>query len=508
MQRLRLLSSLACFAWFFTSICAVAEPPKLVAEVLQQKAAHLASSVPWERYQAPLNDLPIGVFDSGIGGLTVLEEILKLDSHNNQSGAPGPDGIPDFANEKFIYFGDQANMPYGNYSSVNQTDFLRQLILRDTLFLIGDQYWASTEVTLTHPEKNKLPVKAIVIACNTATAYGLEDIRSALNIWQIPIPVIGVVEAGGKGVLDIIRQDPLKSATAVLATVGTCDSQAYPKTIARLAGEQGLRLPFVWQQGSVGMAGAIEGSPAFVQATTNASSSTNPPSTYQGPSTSHTRAPLRPELAAVYGFDPGGVVGTPEQPETWRLTSVENYIRYDVASLVDSYRLQGGKLPIQTVVLGCTHFPLAETSIRQAFERLRNYQSADGSHPYRDLIAPQIDFVNPGQNTAKELFRTLTLQKLRHSKSESKTTANPNAKPIDSGFFVSVPYASAPNVRVGVDGGFDYEYKYGRDLDTYRAEDFRIVPFHQAPKLSPLIHIWHDKLPHVAALLDASQRSE
>jgi hypothetical protein len=60
---------------------------------------------------AQRTSLPIGVFDSGTGGLTVLEAILTLDAFNNRTGQPGADGIPDFKGEHFQYLADQANMP-------------------------------------------------------------------------------------------------------------------------------------------------------------------------------------------------------------------------------------------------------------------------------------------------------------------------------------------------------------------------------------------------------------
>ena len=75
----------------------------------------------------------VGVFDSGIGGLTVLEALLTIDAFHNDTQQPGADGTPDFAQERFIYFGDQANMPYGNYSAVNRTDYLRELIVKDAI---------------------------------------------------------------------------------------------------------------------------------------------------------------------------------------------------------------------------------------------------------------------------------------------------------------------------------------------------------------------------------------
>src|SRR5690606_14329553 len=60
-------------------------------------------------------DLAIGVFDSGTGGLTVLDALVRYDKNNNGSTEAGEDGLADFSKENFIYLADQANMPYGNY---------------------------------------------------------------------------------------------------------------------------------------------------------------------------------------------------------------------------------------------------------------------------------------------------------------------------------------------------------------------------------------------------------
>ena len=64
--------------------------------------------------------LPIGVFDSRTGGLTILQAILTLDAFNNKTGEPGGYGILDFSNEAFQYLVDWANMPYGNYAAANK----------------------------------------------------------------------------------------------------------------------------------------------------------------------------------------------------------------------------------------------------------------------------------------------------------------------------------------------------------------------------------------------------
>ena len=96
-----------------------------------------------------LREAPIGVFDSGVGGLTVAREIMRQ--------------IP---KERIVYFGDTARVPYGTKSRDTVIRYSRQIVR----FL---------------KTRN---VKAIVIACNTASAYALETLRAELDL-----PIIGVV---------------------------------------------------------------------------------------------------------------------------------------------------------------------------------------------------------------------------------------------------------------------------------------------------------------------------
>ena len=132
-------------------------------------------------YPTEKSSLPIGIFDSGTGGLSVLNTFLELDEFNNISHEPGSDSIPDFAAERFIYLADEANMPYGKYNAEGKADFLRELVLKDVLFLLGTQYYFTPEDH--HYQTDKSPVKSIVIACNTATALGLETVREAMDHW-------------------------------------------------------------------------------------------------------------------------------------------------------------------------------------------------------------------------------------------------------------------------------------------------------------------------------------
>lgn len=125
------------------------------------------------------NNAPIGVFDSGIGGLTVAREIMRQ--------------IP---NETIIYFGDTARVPYGSKSKKTIITYSRQIVR----FL------------------QTYGVKAIVIACNTASAFALETIEK-----EITIPVIGVVKPGAKAAAEITRNGNI----GIIATEGTINSRIY-----------------------------------------------------------------------------------------------------------------------------------------------------------------------------------------------------------------------------------------------------------------------------------------
>ena len=393
--------------WCVVLVGVASAQDEVVASAVAHARAHFADS----DYRGDLRDLPIGVFDSGVGGLTVLEAIKAHDRHHNLTGAEGADGVPDFADESFVYFGDQANMPYGNYAAEGRTDFLRELVLRDALFLLGRR----------HARGAKPPVKAIVIACNTATAYGLEDIRSAVKAWGIPVIVIGVVEAGAQGLAE--TAEGARGGVAVLATVGTCASNAYPKAIAKVSSRP------VRQLGSATLAAAIEGEPSV-------------------------KTPIR------------------------------DIIRADVGAFLKSAAADQAAT-IDTLMLGCTHYPLVADEISEAFAYWRDQPDADGRKPYARLVAPNLKQVNPAAWTAEALWRSLHGAKMRGG---PKSTARDL-------FFVSVPNPGWPGVGLAADGSLAYEYKYGRQAGQIAREDTINVPLTADMLSSPTARLVREKLP-------------
>lgn len=215
---------------------------------------------------------PIGVFDSGVGGLTVVKEIM------NQ--------IP---NEKIVYFGDTARVPYGSKSKDTVLRFSRQIV----------RFLRTQEV------------KAIVIACNTASAYALPDIEK-----EIDIPIIGVVRPGAK----VAAQVTQNGKVGVIATEGTINSHIYADYIQEINAKTTV----------IGKA-----CPLFV--------------------------PLAEE-------------GLWEDPVT------DEIARRYLAELID--------IGIDTLILGCTHYPLIRNTIGR-------------------IMGDQVELVNPAYETARELKELL-----------------------------------------------------------------------------------------------------
>jgi glutamate racemase len=135
----------------------------------------------------------IGVFDSGLGGLTVLSEIHRVLPHEN-----------------LAYFGDTARVPYGNKSSTTIIRYSREI----TRFLL------------------KQDVKAIVVACNTASSYALDAIRELTDM-----PVLGVIDPA---VRSLTAEAPANAVAGLIATKGTIASAAYEASLQLNKGSQQL----------------------------------------------------------------------------------------------------------------------------------------------------------------------------------------------------------------------------------------------------------------------------
>jgi len=129
----------------------------------------------------------IGIFDSGVGGLTVLKEVVRA--------------LPQ---EDTIYFGDTARVPYGTKSPETVIRYSRQIA----------SYLMNRDI------------KLLVVACNTASAVALPQLQK-----EFPVPVVGVIEPGARAACQVTKSGKV----GVIGTAGTIASSAYTKAIKRIS---------------------------------------------------------------------------------------------------------------------------------------------------------------------------------------------------------------------------------------------------------------------------------
>lgn len=410
--------------------------------------------------------LPIGIFDSGTGGLTVMDALVSYDAHANEGHATGSDGISDFSKEQFIYLADQANMPYGNYYSEDKSDLLVEHVLKDAQFLLSDKYYA--DASATNYAMGKQRVKAIVIACNTATAYAKDHVEALVRESGLEIPVIGVIDAGARGVLDVFRKDE-DGAIGVFATVGTIASKGYERTILALKEKLGYRGDIqIYNQGGHGVAEAVDREPGFIS-----TGAIQPREDYLGPSLHHERYRIEKALMDSYRFDFSGNkmlcdTRIADDCNVLQINSTDNYVRYHLVSLLEQLRNTADARPLKALVLGCTHYPYLIDDIRRTLDELYAYQR-DGEYMYRHVMAPEIQLIDPAVNVAAEL----------HDYLAEKGRFNPNGSMDSSEFYIAVPNTHNNHVQTDGNGHFTYDYKYGRNVGEIQ-QYVKVVPFSTA----------------------------
>jgi glutamate racemase len=233
--------------------------------------------------------MPIGVFDSGLGGLTVAREIARA--------------LPE---ESVVYLGDTARCPYGPRDLAD----VRRFVLE-----IGT--WLETR-----------PVKLLVIACNTATAAGLTLAQRAFSV-----PVIGVVEPGARAAVMATRN----RRVGVIGTVGTIESGAYSRAVRAL---------------DAGVTVFSAATPKFVDIVEEG---------------------LRLDSGPMEGL---------------LADSADVFVRPSFYEMARDYLDPLKRSGIDTLVLGCTHYPLLSAAIQQ-------------------VVGARVELISSAAETAHEVAETL-----------------------------------------------------------------------------------------------------
>lgn len=231
-----------------------------------------------------MKDQPIGFMDSGVGGLTVVKEVMKK--------------LP---NEQIYYIGDSARNPYGPRPMEEVHKFAHQL----AQFLL------------------KKDIKLLVIACNTATVAALESLQK-----ELPIPVIGVIESGTKAAINRTKNNNI----GVIGTAGTIKSKEYERQISEQLNQ-----------------------------------------------------------ATVYSVACPRFVAIAEKNE-FESTYAKQVVKEELSHFKNT--------EIDTLVLGCTHYPLLQPIIQ-------------------DFFGHQVTLVDPGVETAKKIKEYLTKENLLNDRSSN-----------------------------------------------------------------------------------------
>ena len=419
-----------------------------------------------QKKEVKLNNNPIGVFDSGTGGLTVLEAMLTLDAFNNVTGKPGADGKLDFAGEYYQYLADQANMPYGNYAAEHKTDLLKEHILKNMNFFL-QQTFVTKEKERWMPQK-KLPVKMIILACNTATAYALPEVKKySQSVYDANFPVVGVIEAGSKAALDYQKKQ--QGTIGVFATAGTVASNGYPLTLQAMAKSYGMNNLSIVSQGGVGLAESIDRDWSYY-----IDSAKMPRNGYKGPSYKNENYPIDTALLEMYRFNKSYNQLLCEYDDKGTCTDVQinepaNYVRYHLVSLLEKMRNNKVAQPMNTLILGCTHYPYMKDTIQKVLVELYHYQK-NGNYRYRSVLANHVQLIDPAVETAKAAYVVLHQQQLKNTLLSTKNTD------LSNQFFIAIPNTSLAEVSLQPDGWFTYQYKYGRVAGSEK-QYVQYVPF-------------------------------
>ena len=416
----------------------------------------------FEEYPAELSSLAIGVFDCSPDGFDVVEKILTADHYDNITGKPVPDGISDFGGEHVQMLFDKANGPYGGYLNHNNLDFLKEQLIRNTIFLTGSRYYnlAVDEYQSGYKE----PVKLILVPSSVAALYGMKDIHSLLEKSGTGVKAVGVIEAGIRKALEGADGDGNLSLGVLYAPDGV-PSREYEAVIRDMAAESGISgMIQVFNQEGSGIEESMNADPAYID-----TSAVYAREGYAGPVTGISYNNIDATLFDRYGFNTSGnsllFPASGRNISGIQLNSVENYVRYHLVSMIERHRRSGSRIPISAIILADCGFNRVRGIMEKVMNELYNYRRG-GIYIYRTSISRDFEFIDPAECAVSEAYEILRQDGNLALRGEKSLLTS----------FISLPSSSIPPASLGPDGYFNDTFKFSRTCGT---EDIttKVVPF-------------------------------
>lgn len=432
---------------------------------IAQKALGDSSSIyyaDFPEYPRELSDLPIGIFDCSPDGFTVAERFLTADNFDNITGRSGSDGIADFGGEYFQILYDRANSPYGGYIDAGNPAFLKEQLIRNTLFLMSDRYY--NLAVDEYQSGYKDPVKIVIVPSPVADYYSLSDIQALLDRSGTGVKAVGVIESSIREALKGVDEDG-NFCVGVLYSPEGVTSREYEAAIRKMASDSGVtgRIQ-VFNQEGLGIEEALAGNPAYLDTSAKVSRSG-----YAGPVTGISYNNINASLFDRYGFDTvGNALLFPAGGRNIsgvQLNSVENYVRYHLVSMVERHRRSGSRVPISSIILADCGYDRLRGVMDRIMVELYNYRRG-GIYLYRSSISPDFRFIDPAECAVSEAYRILR-EDGNLALRGTKSTLSP---------FITMPSSSVPADSLDSSGFFRETFLFGRVSGT---EDVttKAVPF-------------------------------
>lgn len=293
--------------------------------------------------------LPIGIIDDTPDGIQVVKMFLHSDQYDNITGKLTGDGIPDFAGENYIFLSDNANAPYSNYVEKGKADYLRELVVRDALFLLRDHYF--NIVYDQKPTGVKEHSKILVVASSSASVTALKDIEILLQKSETGVKVISLINCGVSDMLASL-DSAKESFIGLLATPTVTFSGDYERVISDLSVSKGFK------------------------------------------------GKIRLYSETVEDFEKGDSLGFKFDQ------SPSDFARYHLISLIEKHRMDGNKNPLKGVILGSPIFSHIADSLKMVINDLLNFKK-EGVYIYKNIIDENFTFYDPVTSTTRECYRIL-----------------------------------------------------------------------------------------------------
>jgi len=415
-------------------------------------------------YPSDLSKLPIGVITSQTEELSVMERFLTADYFDNITGDDGPDGIRDFAGERFYLLLDQANGAYNEYfRDTAGISLLRDISIRNVLLMMGDEYYIIPDDIVSTGLKDR--VKFLVNVPDASGLFCQNDIDTLLQMSGTGVSSLSLVNCGIKAALSGVGRDE-RCAIGVLSSDDLYRTGRYEELIREVfSSTHSNDKVQIFQQLSYGLDMAVDGHTDFVLPEANSVRAD-----YQGPVLGTGDNDINVNMLDRYCFDQhGNSLLVKKKGKTYtdiQLNSPGNYARFHLVTLIEKHRRSGSRIPIEAIVLGnrCDAFLL--DTLKAVAAELYNF-SRDGQYIYRNSISKNLRFIDPIECLVKDSYLLLRNNRI--------LALNTSRTDITS--FLTIPSPSLPvsdKDSLGVE--FTETYKFSR---TPGADEcgYKLIPF-------------------------------